>query len=182
MTAMKRIIILLTIIVLISSVLVYAQNTLDDNTVRDLSVLRKKISQMKREMDLLMKDIISTAPATGEAVMNTFGSDVYVDVLQNDKNVIVRADLPGMDKDKISVTLDNDRFLKIAGSREMMKSEKSPGVVRQERFSGNFSKVIELPCEVTPVGISATYKDGVLEITIPKKAQVKEEAVKINVK
>jgi HSP20 family protein len=179
---MKKIITLLSIITLFSSALVCAQNTADNETSRDFSVLRKKIVQMKREMDLLMKDIISTAPATGEAVMGTFGNDVYVDVLQNDKNVIVKADLPGMDKDKINVTLDNDRFLKITGSREMVKNEKAPGVVRQERFSGNFSKVVELPCEVTPVGINATYKDGVLEITIPKKAQVKEETVKISIK
>lgn len=179
---MKKISIVLLIAVLFSA-LAYSQNAADDNTVREMTALRKKLGQMKREMDLLMRDIISTAPATGEAVMNIFGGDVYVDVLQNDNNVVVRADLPGMDKDKINVTLDNDKFLKISGAREITKDIKSPNVVRQERFFGNFSKVIELPCEVTPVGINATYKNGVLEITIPKKAKsIKEEAVKIDIK
>jgi HSP20 family protein len=155
----------------------------DNNAVKELSVLRKKLGQVKREMDLLIKDVISTSPVTGEAARDAFGGDVYVDILQNDKNVIVKADLPGMDKDKINVILDNDRYLKISGAREMIKSEKSPGVVRQERFFGNFSKTIELPCEVTPRGINATYKDGVLEVTIPKKAKSpKEEAVKISIK
>ncbi|MDP3791232.1 MAG: Hsp20/alpha crystallin family protein [Candidatus Omnitrophota bacterium] len=179
---MKRVLILLLAAVIFSTI-AYAQNTDDDNTSRDMAILRKKLGQMKREMDLLVREVVSTVPATGDTSVNTFGGDVYVDILQNDKSVIVKADLPGMEKDKINVVLDNNRFLKISGSREILKSEKSPGVVRQERFFGNFSKVIELPCEVTPAGINATYKDGVLEITIPKKAKSpKEEPVKINVK
>ena len=192
MTSMKKLIALFVILSLTAcpagfasgGINAYAQSTTtDEDTVRDITALRKKLSQMKRQMDLLMGDIISTPAMTGTAVTGAFGSDIYVDIIQNDKNVVVKADLPGMEKDKIDITLDNDRFLKISGSREMMKSEKSPGVVRQERFSGKFSKVVELPCEVTPVGINATYKDGVLEITIPRKTQnAKEESVKINVK
>lgn len=178
----KKITVLLLIIILFAPT-VSAQDQYDENTVRDMTALRKKLGQMKREMDLLMRDIMSTAPVTSEPAAAAFGNDIYVDIFQNDKNVIVKADLPGMDKDKINITLNNDRFLKISGSREVTKSEKSPNVVRQERFSGNFAKVIELPSEVTPVGINATYKEGVLEITIPKKAAApKEEAVKINVK
>lgn len=178
----KKITVLLLIMVLLAP-MVSAQDQYDENTAREMTALRKKLGQMKREMDLLMRDIISTAPVTGGPAAAAFGSDVYVDVFQNDKYVIVKADLPGMDKDNINIILDNDRSLKISGSREVTKSEKSPNVVRQERFSGNFAKVIDLPCEVTPAGINATYKEGVLEITIPKKAAVpKEEAVKINVK
>jgi HSP20 family protein len=94
----------------------------------------------------------------------------------------VKADLPGMEKDKINIALESGRVLKISGSREMLKSQNAPGVVRQERFFGSFEKTVELPCEVENFGISATYKDGVLEITIPKKAQAKENKIKISVK
>jgi len=177
---MKKAVILLSMILLSS--FAYADTT-DDNVTRDMTILRKKLGQVKREMDLLVRDFTSNMPVAGEPMAGTFGGDIYVDVLQTEKTVIVKADLPGMDKDKIDVTLDNDRFLKISGTRSITKSEKSPGVVRQERFYGNFSKVVELPCEVTPVGINASYKDGVLEITIPKKAKSpKEESVKIDVK
>jgi HSP20 family protein len=178
---MKKSILFLTAFLFTASL--YAQNAQDDQNNPDFTALRKKIVQMKRQMDLLMKDIVDTAPATGQLVTNTFGNDVYVDIIQNDKNVVVKADLPGMAKDKIQVTLDNERILKITGERDMMKSEKSPNMVRQERFFGRFSKVVELPCEVNPVGIDATYKDGVLEITIPKKAKnLKDESVKVNIK
>ena len=184
MTSMKKFIAIL--LILSAATCAYAQNARDDDSMTDqeLTALRKRISQMKRQMDLLMGDIISAPAATGAAAKRgAFGSDVYVDIVQDEKSVIVRADLPGMEKDKIDITLDNDRLLKISGSREMLKDERSPGVVRQERFSGKFSKVIEMPCEVTPVGIGATYKEGVLEITIPKKKMSpKEESVKINIK
>jgi HSP20 family protein len=153
-----------------------------DTTAQDLSTLRKKLSRVKREMDLLIKDMVSGASMASDAALKDFAGDVSVDILQNEKNVMVRADLPGMEKDKINITLESGRFLKISGSREMLKSQAAPGVVRQERFFGSFEKTAELPCEVENAGISATYKDGVLEVTIPKKAQVKENKVRISVK
>ena len=153
-----------------------------DTTAQDLWTLRKKLSRVKREMDLLIKDIMPGASMVSDAVLRDFACDVSVDILQNEKNVIVKADLPGMEKDKINITLESGRFLKISGSREILKSQTAPGVVKQERFSGSFEKTVELPCEAENFGIGATYKDGVLEITIPKKAEVKENKVKISVK
>jgi len=133
-------------------------------------------------MDLLIKDMISGASAASDAVLKGSAGDVSVDILQDAKFVIVKADLPGMEKDKISVALESGRFLKISGAREMLKGQTSPGIVRQERFFGKFEKTVELPCEVENFGISATYRDGVLEITIPKKPAAKEDRVKISVK
>ena len=178
---MSRKIAAILLIGLFLTVPVYANDASDDATVQDLSALRKKLSRVKREIDLLIKDMVSGASVASDTILKDSGSDVNIDILQNEKFVIVKADLPGMEKDKISITLENGRFLKIAGSREMIKSEKSPGVVRQERFFGNFEKVIELPCEVESSGIVATYRDGVLEITIPKKAATKEDKIKIKV-
>ena len=136
-------------------------------------------------MDLLIKDMVSGASMASDAVLKDFAGDVSVDILQNAKFVIVEADLPGMEKDKINIMLESGRFLKISGSRETLKNQSAPGVVRQERFFGSFEKTVELPCEVENSGINATYKDGVLEITVPKKAQAKEEKedkVKISIK
>jgi len=160
----------------------FSETASNDTTAQDLSTLRKKLSRVKHEMDLLIKDMVSGAPMVGDAVLKDFAGDVSVDVLQNERNVIVKADLPGMEKDKINVILESGRYLKISGSREMLKSQAAPGVVKQERFFGGFEKTVELPCEVESSGIGATYKDGVLEITIPKKALAKEDKVKISVK
>ncbi len=167
---------------MLSASLAYGATEPNDATAQDLSTLRKKLSRVKREMDLLIKDMVSGASMASDAVLKDFASDVSVDILQNEKSVIVKADLPGMEKDKINITLENGRSLKISGSREMLKSQSEPGVVRQERFFGSFEKTVELPCEVENSGIAATYKDGVLEVTIPKKTPVKENKVKISVK
>ena len=154
----------------------------DDTTAQDLWTLRQNLSRVKREMDLLIKDMVSGASMASDAVLKEIGGDVSVDILQNEKDIIVKADLPGMEKDKINIALESGRFLRISGSREMFKSQSAQGVVRQERFSGSFEKTVELPCEVESFGINATYKDGVLEITIPKKALAKENKIKISVK
>ncbi|MDO8535845.1 MAG: Hsp20/alpha crystallin family protein [Candidatus Omnitrophota bacterium] len=159
----------------------FSETAPTDTTAQDLSTLRKKLGRVKREMDLLIKDMVSGAPTASDAVLKGYSGDVSVDILQNERSVTVKADLPGMEKDKINITLESGRFLNISGSREMTKSQTAPGVVKQERFFGSFEKTVELPCEVENSGISATYKDGVLEVTIPKKAQTKENKVKITV-
>ncbi|MCX5666683.1 MAG: Hsp20/alpha crystallin family protein [Candidatus Omnitrophica bacterium] len=179
---MKRKISAVIMVAVFLAGLAYGASEPNDATAQDLSTLRKKLSRVKREMDLLIKDMVSGASMASDAVMKDFASDVSVDILQNENSVIVKADLPGMEKDKINITLESGRFLKISGSREMSKSVSEPGVVRQERFFGSFEKTVELPCEVENSGINATYKDGVLEVTIPKKAPAKENKVKINVK
>ena len=150
-----------------------------DQDYENLDELRVKIVRMKREMDKFMKDIISTYPSDG--TLDTFGQDIKVDVTQTDTDVVIRADLPGMAKDKIEITLENSRVLRIAGSREIVRKETTPGVVRQERMQGRFERVLELPAECRNEGIKATYKDGVLEIVIPKVDQTKEKPVKISV-
>lgn len=160
----------------------YAQNTDDENVSQDLSALRRKLGRLHREMSLLMKDIVSNASSTGEAALGGFGADVNIDVLETGKDIVVKADLPGMDKDKINITLESGRLLKISGEREMAREEKSPGVVRQERFFGSFSKVVELPAEALNTGIKATYENGVLQVVIPKKTQGTEKPVTITVK
>jgi HSP20 family protein len=179
---MTKKILIIVLIGMFFAGIAYSETASSDTTAQDLSTLRKKLSRVKREMDLLIKDMVSNASIASDTILKDFASDVSVDILQNEKFVMVKADLPGMEKDKINIALESGRFLKISGSREMLKSQSAEGVVRQERFFGSFEKTVELPCEVENFGISATYKDGVLEITIPKKAKAKENRVDIKVK
>lgn len=174
---MKKIVLLAVCLAFCTGVAYAAMPT--DKDYENLDELRVKIVRMKREMDKFMKDIISTYPNDG--TFDTFGQDIRVDMTQTDTDVIVRADLPGMAKDKIEITLENSRILRIAGIRDMEKKETAPGVVRQERMQGRFERVLELPAECRNEDIKATYKDGVLEVIIPKVAQAKEKPVKISV-
>ena len=151
-----------------------------ENEYQQLDRLRAEITRARRELDRFMKDI-AVPYADMDKTGGVFGQEVRVDVSQDANDVIVKADLPGMSKDKIEITLEKDRMLKISGSRDVFTKEESPGVVRQERMSGRFERLLELPAECESQGIRATYKEGVLEIVLPKKKGGKEEAVKVKV-
>ena len=181
----------LTIVIVISIIaasLAFAQSyertAADDQAQeeKNLEILSKRLVRMKKEMDKFVKDMSATySDAQSSPVMTSFGSDVKVDITENDKSFIVTADLPGMDKDKIDIAMESGRILKISGMRNMEKKVTAPGVVKQERMEGKFERVLELPAECMSEGISASYNNGVLEIIIPKKEPVKKESVKVKV-
>lgn len=152
-----------------------------DDVYKDLDQLKLQVRKMKREMSSLIKEITSDSSSGSNALIAGWGQDINVDITQTDKHVLIRADLPGMDKDKIEVTLEQSKLLKIAGSRDVMTTQTSQGVVVQERARGAFSRTIELPVECKSEGIKASYNNGVLDISIPKKDKVREEVVKIKV-
>lgn len=159
----------------------YGVSAPTEDDYRNLDELRAKMVRLRREMDKFMREVIGTYPDQGGVAVQSFGQEVRVDISETDKDVIVKADMPGMEKDKIDITLQNNRILKIAGNREVEKKEAAPGVVKQERMSGKFERVLELPVECKSEGIAATYKAGVLEITIPKMKKTEEKPVKINI-
>lgn len=152
-----------------------------EDDYQNLDRTREKLIRMRREMDKFMRDLVGPYADMDKKGMDIFGQEVRVDVTQNDKDIIVKADLPGMSKDRINITLEANKLLTISGSREVETRQESPGVIKQERSSGRFERSLELPSECESQGIKATYKEGVLEIVLPKKKGVKEEKIKVNV-
>lgn len=177
---MKKIVIIIAAFIF-SANFVCADTPPTEQDYKNMDELRVKLMRMRREMDKFMKDVVGSYPDQTIGGANIFGQDVKVDIAQTVNDIIVKADLPGMDKDKIDITLESGKVLKLSGSRDAVKKETSPGVIKQERMSGRFERVLELPAECLGEGIKATYKSGVLEIIIPKKKVSKEEMVKISV-
>ncbi|MCM8790344.1 MAG: Hsp20/alpha crystallin family protein [Candidatus Omnitrophica bacterium] len=159
----------------------YAQTQMSAKEEKELEELSGKLVRMKRAVDKFANELVSSFDERGREYVAPVGRLVRVDVIENEKDFTVKADLPGMDKDKIVVTLENNRILKISGSRESSVTEKGPNIVRQERMEGRFERVVELPAECKNEGISASYKNGVLEIIIPKKEAAKPQAIKVKV-
>ena len=89
-----------------------------------------------------------------------------VEVLQNNGQLMVRADLPGLTKDDVKVELTDD-MLTISGERKEEKEEKREGFYRSERSYGTFYREIPLPEGAIADRATASFKDGVLEITVP---------------
>ena len=104
-----------------------------------------------------------------------------VDVKETDKEYIVEADLPGCDKNNINVSYD-DGVLTIAASYEETAEEKDKNYIRRERRRGNFSRSLSIPEDVKADEIKASFKDGVLKVTLPKSGVAKLSGKVINVK
>lgn len=178
---MKIIIVAAGVCCLCFAAIAAAQTDMTAKEERELEELSKRLVRMKHAVDKFANELVSSYPGQAGQAGGVFSSDVRVDIAENEKDFVVKADLPGMDKDKIVVTLEGGKVLKIAGSREMYTSQAGPNVVRQERMEGRFERVVELPAECRNEGVKASYTNGVLEITIPKKEAVKATTVKVNV-
>lgn len=101
-----------------------------------------------------------------------------VDIVDEGNHFLVRAELPGVDPDKVDITVQ-EGILTLKGERETEKSEKKGNYLRQERTYGAFQRSFQLGQSVDAAQIRAKYRHGVLEIEIPKakEAQVKKIAV-----
>ena len=102
-----------------------------------------------------------------------------VDVSEGKREITVKAEIPGCDGDDIEVRLEG-RLLTISGEKKQEKEEKDENFHRVERTYGSFSRMVELPGEVEPEAIDATYKKGVLKVVF-KKTQA-SQAKRIEIK
>jgi HSP20 family protein len=105
----------------------------------------------------------------------------HVDVSETDKEIKVSVELPGMDEKDIDVSLTRDT-LTIKGEKKEEKEEQGKDYYRMERSYGSFTRSVPLPVEVDTDKVQATFKKGVLDITLPKTARAIQETKKVPVK
>lgn len=103
-----------------------------------------------------------------------------VDVSETEDAYVVHADLPGMGREDISVTF-KEHVLRIEGEKVRTSDEKDKGSYRSERAFGRFSRAFTLPATVNADKISASYKEGVLSLTIPKAEVAKPKQIEVKV-
>ncbi len=104
-----------------------------------------------------------------------------VDVIDEKDHLRVKAELPGLKKDEIDVTVQGDTLI-LRGERKQEFDEKKKNYHRVERFYGQFHRAISLPSPVEAGQVKASYKDGVLEVVLPKKAEAKPRQIAVEVK
>lgn len=103
-----------------------------------------------------------------------------IDMRENEKEFIIEAEIPGVDKNDIRLEV-NDNLLTISFERKQEKDEKNKEGWRIiERSYGKFSRTISLPQSVKSDGAKATYKDGVLKVILPKEKETKSNQIKID--
>jgi HSP20 family protein len=101
-----------------------------------------------------------------------------IDIVENDNEYVLRADLPGISEDDINIELHND-VLTVSGERKSEHEERKQGYYRVERRSGSFRRSVRLPEGVAPESVRATFERGVLEVTVPKPEQQGPHKVQI---
>jgi len=104
-----------------------------------------------------------------------------VEVFERGNNIVVRAELPGLSREDVDVEVDDD-MLVIRGERHNDVQDEHDGYYRSERSYGSFYRALPLPEGVEANACNATFKDGVLEVTLPKPAAAVSRAKKINVR
>ncbi len=102
-----------------------------------------------------------------------------IDIKEKDEQIVLRADLPGMQMEDIHVRMQ-ENTITIEGERKQEKEEKKGNTLRIERSYGKFSRSFTLPNVVDQDKIKATYQNGVLEIALPKKQTAQTRVIEIN--
>lgn len=103
-----------------------------------------------------------------------------VDLFDDKENVVVRVELPGMKKEDIEISL-HEGVLTIGGERKEEHKTKEAEMYRSERFLGRFQRTITLPSPVKADKVAATYKDGMLTVTLPKTEEAKPKQIEVKV-
>jgi HSP20 family protein len=103
-----------------------------------------------------------------------------VDVYEEKDDIVVKAELPGMDKDNIEVNL-TDHTLTIKGEKKKEEEVKEENYHRSERSYGSFLRTLELPKDVHADKVKASFKNGILEVRMPKTEEAKAKEIKVKV-
>jgi HSP20 family protein len=102
-----------------------------------------------------------------------------VDIRETDDAYLVNAELPGLSKEDINITIENN-VIKLTGERRFEKDVKEEEYHRVERAYGSFTRAFSLPSRVNPESIEANFQDGILTIRVPKAAEARPRKVEIS--
>ena len=139
---------------------------------------RRELFGLHNSINRMFDNFISPTVRSDE-VLSVWGWNPVVDIYENEENIVITAELPGVDKKDMTVDVKG-RVLTLKGERSTDNEVKEDNYYRQERCYGKFERCFTLPVEIDPEKIKADYKDGVLKIDIPKAEESKPKQVSIH--
>jgi len=134
-----------------------------------------EIDTFKREMDRMFDDLFQPSSELSESSLSWYPS---VDVKETKDEFVISAEVPGMSKDDIKINI-SDNTLTIKGEKKEEKKEENHNYHRVERRFGSFQRSFTLPTHIEDKKVKASYKDGVLTISMPKKEEAKPKEIPI---
>lgn len=139
---------------------------------RDFGSLQERINKM-------FDDTIRSG-GTGDEELATGAWSPAVDIHETDDSFVVSADLPGLKKDDIQINVE-DNTLTIKGEKKFEEKVPRDKYIRVERNYGTFVRSFSLPQNVDSAKIKATFKDGILDLTLPKREEAKPKKIAVEV-
>ena len=137
----------------------------------------REFSTLQDRMNRLFRDSFGEGR---EEALTTSTFAPAVDVYEDEHNITLKIEVPGIDEKDIDVRIEN-HTLTVHGERKFEKEEKEENYRRVERQYGSFTRSFTLPNTVDPEKVSANYDKGVLKIKLAKKAEAKPKQIKVNV-
>ena len=138
----------------------------------------REFSTLQNEMNRLFNTVFDAPTGGGNGGQTMRRWMPAMDLLETDDHFVLRADLPGMTEEDVSIELE-DTTLTISGQRKAGHEERREGAYRVERAFGSFSRSLTLPQGVDPESVSASFDRGVLEVRIPKPEERKPRRIEI---
>lgn len=136
------------------------------------------IFDLRDDMNRLFGDYFSSRR---NKLSHNIGWLPSVDVAETENEYTIKADVPGMKKEDIRISIENSTMT-ISGERKEEAEEKKKNYVRREKSYGSFMRSFELPHAIDSKNIKASYTDGVLTVNVPKSEDAKPKEIKIDVK
>src|SRR6202163_4444348 len=138
---------------------------------REFSTMQDRMNRMNR----LFRESYSP-----EEALTTTSYAPPVDIYEDEHNITLKLEVPGIDEKDIDVRIENTT-LTVHGERKIEKDEKEENFRRVERQYGEFTRTFTLPSTLDSENVSASYEKGVLKIDLPKKAEAKPKQIKVKV-
>ena len=158
----------------------------NERRLKDMTMITRwepfrELSSLQERMNRLFQDSFGTNAANraDESLMSG-GFVPAVDVYEDEQNVVLKVEVPGIDQKDIDIRVENN-VLTLRGERKIEKHEKEEKFQRVERRYGSFTRSFTLPNTIDTENVSAEYENGLLKIAMAKRAEAKPKQIKVNV-
>jgi len=138
----------------------------------------EEIRKIQHEINRMFSNVFARPSLVSEFSSDGDWREPLIDIFEDESHVIVTAEIPGVDKEDIKLNVMEDG-LEIRAEKRKEKKEETEKSMRLERTYTGFYRYIELPVEVIPEKATATYRNGILEVKIPKTEKKKGVQIKV---
>jgi HSP20 family protein len=138
----------------------------------------RHLSTLRDEIDRLFESPLSALTSDSQQFLS--GWLPTIDLFEDKEQLVLKAEIPGMKKEDISISLHGE-VLTLSGERKEEETVDKAETYRSERFLGKFQRTLTLPVAVNPDKVQASYKDGILTVTLPKAEEAKPKQIEVKI-